>query len=93
MPPPLAERARRRCRPVDVRVLFIGESPPSGGTFFYFANSALYVATKEPFEAAIPLCARSCVSQEHLETRLRGEHVFARLSTHGTCSLHHGSPG
>jgi hypothetical protein len=35
-------------------VLFIGESPPARETFFYFANSNLYSATREAFEAAIP---------------------------------------
>ena len=29
-------------------------SPPAGGTFFYYANSKLYEATREAFEAAIP---------------------------------------
>jgi hypothetical protein len=48
------ERLRRRYRPDDVRVLFVGESPPAGGTFFYRANSKLYAATREAFEAAIP---------------------------------------
>ena len=52
------ERLRRRYRPDDVRVLFIGESPPSGGTFFYRANSKLYAATREAFEAAIPALRR-----------------------------------
>jgi hypothetical protein len=49
-----AERLRRRYKPTDIRVLFIGESPPSGGTFFYYANSNLYNATREAFETAIP---------------------------------------
>lgn len=30
-------------------MLFIGESPPAGGTFFYYANSNLYRATREAF--------------------------------------------
>lgn len=49
-----ADRARRRYKPDEIRVLFIGESPPAGGTFFYYGNSRLYVAMKEAFEAAIP---------------------------------------
>lgn len=49
-----AERTRRRFTPTEVRVLFIGESPPAGGTFFYYANSNLYKATRSAFEAAIP---------------------------------------
>ena len=52
------ERLRRRYRPHDVRVLFVGESPPAGGTFFYRANSKLYAATREAFEAAIPSLRR-----------------------------------
>ncbi len=49
-----AELLRRRYLPKEVRVLLVGESPPSGGTFFYAANSNLYVATQEAFVAAIP---------------------------------------
>jgi hypothetical protein len=48
------EELRDRYRPDDIRVLFVGESPPAGGTFFYAANSILYDATKEAFEAAVP---------------------------------------
>lgn len=53
-----AERQRRLYRPEQVRVLFIGESPPAGGTFFYDANSKLYRVTREAFEAAIPALRR-----------------------------------
>jgi len=52
------ERLRRRYRPDDVRVLFVGESPPAGGTFFYRANSKLFDATREAFEAAMPRLRR-----------------------------------
>lgn len=52
------ERTRRAYAPDDLRVLFIGESPPTGGTFFYDANSALYFATCEAFIAAIPALKR-----------------------------------
>jgi hypothetical protein len=54
----VAERQRRRYRPDDVRVLFIGESPPAGGTFFYWANSKLYDATREAFQSAMPALRR-----------------------------------
>jgi hypothetical protein len=37
-----------------VSLLFVGESPPAGGTFFYQANSTLYEATKEAFRLAVP---------------------------------------
>lgn len=41
-------------RPSDVRVLFVGESPPAGGTFFYAADSKLHRATKIAFETGVP---------------------------------------
>lgn len=52
------ERLRRSYRPDDVRVLFIGESPPVRGTFFYRANSKLHDATRDALEAAIPALRR-----------------------------------
>lgn len=48
------QQARRAYLPDEVRVLFIGESPPAGGTFFYFANSNLYRATDEAFANGAP---------------------------------------
>jgi hypothetical protein len=51
------ERTRRSYYPEELRVLFIGESPPTGGTFFYDANSILYQATREAFMAAAPKLA------------------------------------
>lgn len=49
------EEIRRRYDPrkqgKEIKVLFIGESPP-GKTFFYCANSKLYYATKKAFELA-----------------------------------------
>ena len=39
-------------------MLFIGESPPAAGRFFYRANSSLYSATRDAFEAAIPALRR-----------------------------------
>lgn len=49
-----AQQTREDYLPDDVRVLFIGESPPSGGTFFYYTNSNLYRATRDAFARAIP---------------------------------------
>lgn len=43
------EALRRQYRPDSIRVLFIGESPPAGGTFFYAANSNLYRHTRDAF--------------------------------------------
>ena len=35
------------------KVLFIGESPPAGGTFFYLANSNLHKYTKDAFSEVL----------------------------------------
>jgi hypothetical protein len=35
-------------------MLFVGESPPAGGTFFYSADSGLYRATRDAFCQALP---------------------------------------
>ena len=37
-------------KPRKVKVLFIGESPPNSGNFFYNCNSRLYESTKKVFE-------------------------------------------
>ena len=50
------EQLRRSFLPADVRVFFIGESPPAAGTFFYAADSGLYRATRDAFGAALPSC-------------------------------------
>lgn len=47
--PASTQQTREDYLPDAVRVLFIGESPPAGGTFFYYANSNLYRATREAF--------------------------------------------
>ena len=43
------EKTRLEYQPKKIRFLFIGESMPAGGTFFYFENSNLYRYTKEVF--------------------------------------------
>ena len=48
------ERLQLTYRPDRVRLLFVGESPPAGGTYFYSANSDLYRATWSAFEQARP---------------------------------------
>jgi hypothetical protein len=48
------DEMRRKFRPTEVRVLFVGESPPAGGTFFYFGNSILFRATRDAFQRAVP---------------------------------------
>lgn len=46
------ERLRRSFRPARIRLLFIGESPPASGRFFYSANSGLYRAMLAAFQIA-----------------------------------------
>jgi len=48
------ERLRNRYRPDRVQILFVGESPPASGRFFYQANSGLYRALRETFLIAVP---------------------------------------
>jgi hypothetical protein len=44
-----SEELRQKYRPEEVRVLFVGESPPAGGTFFYAGNSNLAKYTRDAF--------------------------------------------
>lgn len=44
------EKIRLNFLPEPVKTLFVGESPPNGGTFFYNADSRLYRTVKESFE-------------------------------------------
>ena len=46
------EGTRAQWRPKQVHVLFVGESPPAGETFFFNANSKLYWSTLQAFELA-----------------------------------------
>ncbi|MGA8270081.1 MAG: hypothetical protein WB919_00880 [Candidatus Sulfotelmatobacter sp.] len=48
------ERLRRHYRPAKVRMLFVGESAPASGRFFYQADSGLYRAIRNTFVAALP---------------------------------------
>jgi hypothetical protein len=48
------ERLRRSYRPAQVRLLFIGESPPASGRFFYQQDSGLYRAIRDAFRAVNP---------------------------------------
>jgi len=52
MPNAEHEALRQRYLPQSIRVLFLGESPPASGTFFYAANSNLYRYTQRAFEEA-----------------------------------------
>ena len=44
------EILRSRYRPAAIKVLFVGESPPAGGTFFYLGNSILARHTQRAFQ-------------------------------------------
>jgi hypothetical protein len=46
------EKLRQVYKPDGVRILFVGESPPAGQTFFYKGNSNLCRYTQEAFSAA-----------------------------------------
>ena len=48
------EIVRRKHRPEQVRILFIGESPPASGRFFYERNSGLYRAVRDAFQVIDP---------------------------------------
>lgn len=50
MPNYAYEKLRDQYKPDNVDVLFVGESRPQGGTFFYQGNSALYRETKKAFD-------------------------------------------
>jgi hypothetical protein len=47
------EALRRRYLPARVRVLFVAESPPAGGNFFYSGDSMLFRETREAFCVAL----------------------------------------
>jgi hypothetical protein len=46
------EDLRHEYRPEEIRILFVAESPPIGGTFFYAGDSNLARYTKDAFGAA-----------------------------------------
>jgi len=48
------ERLRRRFCPAHVRLLFVGESPPASGRFFYQGDSGLYRAIRNAFRVVDP---------------------------------------
>jgi hypothetical protein len=48
------EKLRRRYRPDQVRILFVGEAPPVSGRFFYQGDSGLYRAVRDTFITAFP---------------------------------------
>lgn len=66
---PAREALRRQFRPRNVRVLFVGESPPASGRFFYCRDSGLYRAILTLFETADP--------------SIRHENFLRRFQEHG----------
>jgi hypothetical protein len=46
------ERLRQSFRPPRIQLLFIGESPPASGRFFYSADSGLFRAMRMAFQIA-----------------------------------------
>jgi hypothetical protein len=58
------EHLRLQYRPERVGLLFIGESPPASGRFFYRRDSGLYRAMREAFQAVDP----SIADETFLET-------------------------
>jgi hypothetical protein len=48
------ELLREHYRPDRVEILFVGESPPASGRFFYQADSGLYRAIRETFLQGFP---------------------------------------
>jgi len=48
------EALRRHYRPTKVKLLFVGESPPASGRFFYRADSGLYRAIRLTFIKIFP---------------------------------------
>lgn len=53
------ERLRKYYRPDRVQILFVGESPPASGRFFYQADSGLYLAVRDTFLSALPSLQKS----------------------------------
>lgn len=48
------EHLRQRYGPPRIRLLFIGESPPASGRFFYRQDSGLYRAIRDSFRVVDP---------------------------------------
>lgn len=48
------EQLRRKYRPEQVQLLFVGESPPASGRFFYAGDSGLYRAMFQVFAGVDP---------------------------------------
>ncbi len=47
------ERVRSQHRPARVKLLFVGESPPAKGGFFYYGSGILFSSTQRAFSQAL----------------------------------------
>jgi hypothetical protein len=63
---PRAEIVRQSFRPRKVRLLFVGESLPASGRFFYHRDSGLYRAMRDVFRAV-----DSAIDDENFLNRFR----------------------
>jgi hypothetical protein len=63
------ESLRRKFKPSTVSALFVGESRPAGGKFFYAANSNLFSATRDGFAVAYAECPDGTAFLEFFQAR------------------------
>jgi hypothetical protein len=63
------EHLRRQYQPERVRVLFVGESPPASGRFFYRRDSGLYRAMREAFQAVDPSISEESFLEKFRDSR------------------------
>jgi hypothetical protein len=77
------EKLRHTFRPQPIMTLFVGESPPHNGKFFYKGNSVLYYSMRESFKGSFghvrrvplergPFAALDFGSAARLSDRLQG---------------------
>jgi hypothetical protein len=71
------ERLRESFRPSRIQLLFVGESPPASGRFFYSANSGLYRAMRAAFQTADP-----SVSEENFLAAFRARGCYLTDLSH-----------
>jgi hypothetical protein len=71
------ERLRESFRPSRIQLLFVGESPPASGRFFYAANSGLYRAMRAAFQTA-----DSSIEEEAFLTEFRARGCYLTDLTH-----------
>jgi hypothetical protein len=65
------ESLRRSFRPTLLRLLFVGESPPASGRFFYRRDSGLYRAMRDAFQSVDP-----SIDDEHSLARFQASGCY-----------------